>query len=80
MFYTRLWNLDVSQKLLADNVIKQFKDISTRRKGLGVNNLITYRIDTGDSSPIRQCYYRLSPEKQRILIEQVNEMLSINMI
>lgn len=73
-------NLDQSQKQLADNVIKQFEDISFQNKGLGVTNLITHRINTGDSEPIRQRYYRLSPEKQRILVEQVDEMLSLDVI
>lgn len=73
-------NLDESQKQLADNIVKQFEDISFQRKGLGVTDLITHHIDTGDASPIRQRYYRLSPEKQRILVEQVDEMLALGVI
>lgn len=73
-------NLNNSEKLLADNVIKQFESISAERKGLGKTDLITHRIDTGDSDPIRQRYYRLSPEKQRVLVEQVDEMLSLDVI
>lgn len=73
-------SLDESQKQLADNVIKQFEDISAERKGLGITSLITHHIDTGDSKPIRQRYYRLSPEKQRILVEQVDEMLSLDVV
>ncbi|XP_063635205.1 uncharacterized protein LOC134805954 [Cydia splendana] len=72
--------LDESQKQVADNVVRQFEDISFQRKGLGVTDVITHRIDTGDSGPIRQRYYRLSPEKQRILVEQVDEMLSLDVI
>lgn len=73
-------NLDDSQKLIADNIIEQFKDISTDRKGLGRTNLITHRIDTGDAQPVRQRYYRMSPEKQRILTDQVDEMLSLDVV
>lgn len=73
-------NLDEPQKKLADSVIKQFEDISFHRKGLGVTSLIQHRIETGNAAPIRQRYYRLSPEKQRILIEQVDEMLSLDVI
>lgn len=73
-------NLDQSQRQLADNVRKQFENISYQSKGLGVTDLITHRIDTGDSEPIRQRYYRLSPEKQRILVEQVDEMLSLDVV
>lgn len=73
-------NLDDSQKAIADNVVNQFKDISFDHKGLGRTHLITHRIDTGDTLPIRQRYYRLSPEKQRILVEQVDEMLALDVV
>lgn len=69
-----------SQKSIADNVIAQFKSISMEEKGLGRTNLITHKIDTGDAQPIRQRYYRMSPEKQRILVEQVDEMLSLDVV
>lgn len=73
-------NLDDSQKAIADNVVDQFKNISFGQKGLGRTHLITHRIDTGDSPPIRQRYYRLSPEKQKILVEQVDEMLALDVV
>lgn len=73
-------NLTDSQKLIADNVISQFKSISTEVKGLGRTHLIAHRIDTGDAQPIRQRYYRMSPEKQKILVEQVDEMLSLDVV
>lgn len=73
-------NLDDEQKQLADDVIKQYDEISFERKGLGLTNVISHHIDTGDSKPIRQRYYRLSPEKQRIMMEQVDEMLSLDVI
>lgn len=72
--------LVASQKSIADNIIAQFKSISIEEKGLGRTNLITHRIDTGDAQPIRQRYYRMSPEKQRILLEQVDEMLALDVI
>lgn len=73
-------NLLESQKVIADNLIAQFRSISTEEKGLGRTNLICHRINTGDAQPIRQRYYRMSPEKQRILIEQVDEMLSLDVV
>lgn len=73
-------NLTETERRLADNVIEQFKNISFERKGLGVTSLITHNIDTGDAQPIRQRYYRMSPEKQRILVEQVDEMLSLDVV
>lgn len=72
--------LDESQRVMADNVISQFEQISSKVKGLGNTHLITHRIDTGDTQPIRQRYYRLSPEKQRILAEQVDEMLALDVV
>lgn len=73
-------NLSESEKIIADSIIDQFKEISFERKGLGKTSLITHRIDTGDAQPIRQRYYRMSPEKQRTLIEQVDEMLTLDVV
>jgi hypothetical protein len=73
-------NLTQSQRSIADNVIAQFKAVSMEEKGLGRTNLISHKIDTGDAQPVRQRYYRMSPEKQRILVEQVDEMLSLDVI
>lgn len=72
--------LNPSQKLLADSVVDLFKDISYTERGLGRTNVIKHRIDTGNAEPIRQRYYRMSPEKQRIVAEQVDEMLALDVI
>lgn len=72
--------LSSSEQSLADNIIDQFKAISAERNGLGKTSLITHRIDTGKAQPIRQRYYRMSSEKQRILIEQIDEMLALDVI
>lgn len=68
-------HLSEVQRITADNIISQFKEISYENQGLGRTSLITHSIDTGDAAPIRQRYYRMSPEKQRILAEQLDEML-----
>lgn len=73
-------NLDDSQRAIADNIIQKFKEISFERVGLGRTHLITHRIDTGNSPPVRQRYYRLSPVKQKILTEQVDEMLELDVV
>lgn len=73
-------NLSDSEKHIADNIIGQFKEISFETKGLGRTSLISHRIDTGTTDPIKQRYYRLSPEKKRIITEQVDEMLSLGVI
>lgn len=68
------------QRVTADNIIDQFRNVSTEVRGLGRTNLIEHRIDTGDAQPIRQRYYRVSPEKQRILSEQLDEMLALGVV
>lgn len=73
-------NLDTSQKAIAKDIVNQYNDISFHHKGLGRTHLITHCIDTGDSPPIRQRYYRLSPEKQKILIEQLDEMIRLDVV
>lgn len=73
-------HLSDSERAVADDIISQFSDISAEHRGLGETSLVTHRIDTGDAEPVRQRYYRLSPEKQRILAEQVDEMLALDVI
>lgn len=68
------------EKELADSIMSQFKDISFDKIGLGRTHIVTHRIDTGDALPIKQRSYRLSPEKQKIIAEQVDEMLSLKVI
>lgn len=75
-----LESLDESKRLIVSKVEQQFLDISTEKVGLGRTTVITHRIDTGDSPPIKQRYYRLSPEKQRILTEQVDDMLRLDVV
>lgn len=73
-------SLDEPQKEIADNVVEKFRNISFTEKGLGRTHLIEHSINTGDAEPIRQRYYRMSPEKQRIVTEQVDEMLALDVI
>lgn len=68
------------QRAIADEIILRFRDISYEERGLGRTSLITHPIDTGDAAPIRQRYYRMSPEKQRILVEQLDEMLNEDVV
>lgn len=72
--------LDEGQRKIADDIVSQFNEISLQKKGLGRTSLITHRIDTGNSVPIRQRYYRMSPTKQRILTEEVDEMLKLDVV
>lgn len=73
-------HLSDDQRIQADHVINQFKEVSFEKKGLGRTSLIKHNIDTGETQPIRQRYYRMSTEKIRIVNEQVDEMLSLDVI
>lgn len=73
-------HLTDDQRITADNIITQYKNISYEERGLGRTSLITHTIDTGEAAPIRQRYYRMSPEKQRILVEQLDEMLKDDVV
>lgn len=68
------------QKVVADDMMSQFQEISYEKRGLGRTSLIVHSIDTGDADPIRQRYYRMSPEKQRTLMEQLDEMLQQDVV
>lgn len=74
-------HLTSNQKSIADDLIQRFKAISFEEKGvLGRTHLISHKIDTGDSLPIRQRCYRLSPEKMKALIVEVDKMLDWDII
>lgn len=73
-------HLSNEQKSTADHIISQFRNISYEECGLGRTSMITHSIDTGDAAPIRQRYYRMSPEKQRILVEQLDDMLKEDVV
>lgn len=73
-------NLTNDQKATADHIIDQFQEISYEKRGLGRTTLITHSIDTGDAAPIRQRYYRMSPDKQRVLVEQLDDMLKEDVV
>lgn len=68
-------HLSTEQKVTTDHIISEFREISYEERGLGRTSLITHSIDTGNATPIRQRYYRMSPEKQRVLGEQLDDML-----
>jgi hypothetical protein len=73
--------LSTEQKDIAADIIARFKQISFEEKGeLGKTHLICHKIDTGNSPPVRQRCYRLSPEKQRALTNEVDKMLGWKVI
>lgn len=69
------------QSEIAKDLINRFKNISFEHIGqLGRTSLIYHRIDTGDALPIKQRCYRLSPIKQKALLDEVDKMLKLNVI
>ncbi|KAI5645124.1 integrase core domain-containing protein [Phthorimaea operculella] len=73
-------NLTESQQITANLIIEKFKNISTDTKPLGRTHLVEHRIDTGDHPPIKQRCYRLSPEKQKALHKEVDDMVRLDVI
>lgn len=74
-------HLPSCQRLIADDIIQKFRTISFEEKGvLGRTSLMSHRIDTGDSLPIKQRCYRLSPIKQKALVDEVDKMLKWDVI
>lgn len=72
--------LSDTQRLIADAIIDKFRCISTETQPLGKTHLVEHHIDTGDHPPIRQRCYRLSPEKQKALCTEVDDMLKLDVI
>lgn len=62
-----------------NNVITLYKTIDSKDR-LGLTNVVSHSIDTGDSKPIRQRQYPLSPKMQEHLHKEINEMLKLGII
>uniref|UniRef100_A0A674PAM1 Gypsy retrotransposon integrase-like protein 1 n=1 Tax=Takifugu rubripes TaxID=31033 RepID=A0A674PAM1_TAKRU len=56
------------------SLISEFSSLFTDK--LSCTDLLEHDIDVGDSRPIRQRFYRVSPEKNKILEESVQYLLS----
>jgi hypothetical protein len=65
----------------ADQVLALCKKYDCLFSGpLGRLKEVTHDVDVGDSSPVRQHFYRTSPEKMKIMKEEIDEMLRIGVI
>lgn len=71
--------LSSQQKTELEKVINSFEAIGPKDK-LGRTHVITHHIDTGDSKPIRQRQYPLSPAMLEILNKEIDNMLSLGVI
>lgn len=59
-------------------LLEEFLEVYTNR--VGSTGVVTHQIQKGDVLPIKERPYRLSPLKQRVLKEQVHEMLMAGLI
>ncbi|CAB3232120.1 unnamed protein product [Arctia plantaginis] len=73
-------NLTADQKRVINCIIEKFDTINTDKVGLGRTSLVHHVIDTGDSKPIKQRYYPLSPLKQKALEEELDRMLEMGVV
>jgi hypothetical protein len=72
--------LSADQKAVINDVIQQYDLINTSKVGLGRTNAASHTINTGDSKPIKQRYYPLSPVKQQALEKELDRMLSLGVV
>lgn len=70
--------LSVKQTELLDNVIEKFRELSTTE--MGCVTTAVHRIDTGDSAPIKQRQYALSPAMQKHLHAEIKKMADLGVI
>lgn len=68
-------SLTQAQRQQLDKIKLLYDQINTDKVGLGKTHLIQHEINTGDSPPIKQKYYRLSPDKLTALETELDRML-----
>lgn len=75
---TNMHELTESQKRELENVKQLFPSFA--EKGLGRTDLLCHKIDVGNSLPIKQRYYPVSPAVQRDLYEELDRMISLDVV
>ena len=69
------------QKEKLDKLIKENEDIFSRDKSdLGRTGIIKHTIDTGNTKPIKQRSYRITPKEKEIIKAEVDKMLERGII
>jgi hypothetical protein len=71
-------NLTEEQKLKLQEIVKTYFDQMGDK--LGRTHLVEHIIDTGDSPPIKQRYYPLSPARQKLVNEELDRMISLGVV
>jgi len=79
--------LDINPSLTPEQKVRLLDMLGTHSKAFAWNtsevgkcNIIKFKIDTGDSPPIAEKFYRKSIEETRIIREQVHELLRAGII
>lgn len=73
-------SLTIEQQSQLTKIVEKFETINTEKVGLGRTTMITHKIDTGNSLPIKQRYYPLSPSKQIALEKELDRMLELGVV
>lgn len=75
---TNSHELSFEQKVELDNVTRDF--LASDQVGLGKTTVLKHTIDVGDSKPIKQRHYFVSPAIQEVLNSEVDSMLARGII
>lgn len=70
--------LTCQQNEILNGVVREFPCYA--RKGLGKTHLETHSIDTGNSVPVKDRFYPVSPAVQTLLYAEVDRMLDLGVI
>lgn len=70
--------LTPTQRQQLDVVITFFPNFE--KQGLGRTSLITHEIDIGDSKPIKQRFYPVSPAVEKLMFAEIDRMLELGVI
>lgn len=71
-------SLSITQRQELEEVLNMFP--SSDKLGLGRTHVLEHEIDVGNNKPVKQCYYALSPIKQRQLWNEIDRMLEMDII
>lgn len=71
-------NLDKDQQNVLNAAISAFPSYS--KEGLGRTSLVTHTIDTGESKPIKQRHFAVSPAVEQMLFSEIDRMLELGVI
>jgi hypothetical protein len=70
--------LSADQLQRLDSVINMYPSYS--KLGLGKTSLFEHKIDVGNSSPIKQRHYPVSPAIEKLMVEELDRMLELGVI